>query len=419
MEFLRHWFTSRELERRHAAYQHDICGLVGLGRAKYAEARESRLVRSAPSELEASLAAARIHAFQGQLHRALEHADRVLGIDADHQDARQLRGLLLFHIAEYRRAAVDLRQHASRHPRSIRTHRRLADSLLFIREFEEAIEVAEHLLEIDPAHHHARLVHGCAFVELGRSEEAMAAFDDLLQANHCPYLLIAASYARRSGDHEAAERYLGRVEQREPANRELWIERCWLNIDHGALDAAVESAARVETLPGGSLLGRLLAARAIAAGRPLRAALEKLGARVEAEHFKHNQKLHQNAVAAILATSVRNFGPRYLPEGLVKLRSLLASLLHEGILGGILTGLLKNIVSRFKGSLDEWENALGGLDSSLSDLPDCQIPLRMLHVAVKYTKTGDERQLLRLPLEQRQLLQKVLPLREARDRVSR
>ena len=209
-----------------------------------------------------------------------------------------------------------------------------------------------------------------------------------------------------------------RVTERDPDNRELWIERSCLYIDQGALDAAVESAARVETLPGGSLLGRLLAAQAIAAGRPLRAALETVGVCIEAEQFKGDEKLHQNAVVAILTTSVRNFGPRYLPEGLVKLRSLLASLLHEGVLGGILTDLLINNVSRFAGSLDEWENALGGLASSLADLPDCQIPLGMLHAAVTYTKTGDEKQLLRLPLEQRQLLQEVLPPLGPRDRVS-
>ena len=101
----------------------------------------------------------------------------------------------------------------------------------------------------------------------------------------------------------------------------------------------------------------------------------------------------------------------------MKLRSLLASLLHEGVLGRILTDLLKDNMSRFAGSLDEWENALGGLAFSLADLPDCQIPLEMLHAAVTYTKTGDEKQLLRLPLEQRQLLQEVLPPQGPGDRV--
>ena len=171
---------------------------------------------------------------------------------------------------------------------------------------------------------------------------------------------------------------------------------------------AADSAAQVKALPGGSLLGRLLAAQAIAARNPLGVALDTIGV-LKVEDFKSDIQLHQQAIAAILTTSVRNFGPRHLPEGLSKLRNLLESLLDEGVLGRILTDLLLDDVERFAGSLDEWENALGVLASSLADLADCQIPLRMLRAAVTYAKTGDEKKLLSLPLEQRQLLQEVLP----------
>ena len=392
-------------------------GLVGLGRVSDAEARARDVVQLAPSEPGVLLAAARFHASQRQLDRARELVDRALSIDADHQDARQLRGFLLFEMEDYGNAAVDLREHASRHPKSVRTHCRLADSLLWSGQFKDAIEIAEHLLEVCPEHSYSHLVRGCALVELGRAEEAIAAFDRLLPANHCPHLLIAASYARRSSEYEATERYLGRVAEREPDNRELWIERSNLHIDQGAFDAAVESAARVETLPGGSLLGRLLAARAIAGGKPLGVALDAVDC-VEAEHFKGDVQLHQRAVVAILTMSVRKFGPRYLPEGVLKLRELLASLLHEGVLGEILTDLLMENIDRFAGSLDEWESALDGLAASLADLADCRIPLGMLYAAVTYSKTGDEKKLLSLPLEQRQLLQEVLPPPGPSDRAS-
>lgn len=203
----------------------------------------------------------------------------------------------------------------------------------------------------------------------------------------------------------------------EPDDQELWIERSRLCIDQGLFDEAIEGAARVETLPGSSLVGRLLAAEAIAAGSPLDAALDAIGVCVETEDFKGDEELYRDAIVAILTRSVRNFGARYLPEGLVKLRGLFASLLHEGVLGRILTDLLMRDISRIAGSLEEWESALRKLASSLADMPDCKIPLGMLHAAVTFTKTGDKRQLLRLPLEQRQLLEEVLPPMGSRNRV--
>ena len=384
-------------------------GLVGLGRVADAEARAREVVEVAPADPRALLAVARFHVSQRRLSSALELVNKALNIDVEHQGARQLRGFILFDMADYRGAVVDLRQFASRHVYSVRTHCRLADSLLWSGEFEEAMEVAEHLLEIDPAHDHAYLVRGCALVELGREQEAIGAFDRLLSGGHRPALLSAASYARRSGEYGAAERYLDAVAEEDPDNRELWTERCCLDIERGAFRAAVKSAARVEELQGGSLLGRLLAARVNAARGPLREALEAVGVCIEAEQFKGDEQLCREATVAILSTSVRNFGPRFLPEGVSKLRSLLGGLLDEGVLGGILTDVLIENVERFAGSLEEWESALDGLASSLADLTDCEIPLGMLHAAVRYNKTGDEKQLLRLPLEQRQLLEEVLP----------
>ncbi len=395
-----------------------IEGLGGLGRVAEAEARARELVQLAPTEPGALVAAARFHGSQGRLDRALELVDKALRIDGNHQTARQVRGFVLFDMADYRGAAAELRQVASRRPESVPTHCRLADALLSSGDCEEAIEVAEHLLEIEPVHVHAYVVRGCALIELGRPEEAVAAFDRLLPAKQCSSLLIAASYARRSSEYEAAARYLDGVAEADSDNRELWIERCRLAIDLGEFGAAMASARHIETLPDSALLGRLLAAQAIAASKPLGVALEAVGACVEAEEFKRDEQLHQEAVVAILTTSVRSFGPRYLPEGLSKLRNLLGSVLHEGVLGGVLTDLLKENVRGFAGSLDEWENALGGVASSLAELADCQIPLGMLHAGVAYSKTGDEKKLLTLPLEQRQLLQEVLPPPERSDGVS-
>ena len=258
--------------------------------------------------------------------------------------------------------------------------------------------------------HGAGHVRGEALIELGRPADAIAAFDELLPMNGCHSLLLAASCVRGIGDYASAARYLERVAELQPDNRELWIERTRLHIDERAFGAAAESAARIEALPGGLLLGRLLAAQAAAATEPLPVVLDTLGAVLDPEDLESDEERHLEATVGILTISLRNFGPRHLPKGLTKLRDLLTDRLEGGVVGRILTDFLKaNVDDGFAGSLADWERALESLPDTLADLPDCRIPVEMLQVAVRYTKTGDERHLLGLPLEQRQLLESVLP----------
>ena len=395
-----HWHSLKQI----------IDALVALGRLRDAEVHVKDLVKLAPAEPRALFIASEFYLSQDRLNQALELVDKALDIDADDQQARRLRGFVLFRMEDSRRASEELRQSASHYPDSVTTHCWLADSLLFSGDWEEAIDVAEHLIEIDPMHFHAHCVRGSALIKLGRPADAIAVLDELLPTDHCHSLLVAASEVRGIGDYASAGRYLERVAELQPDNRELWIERTRLHMDEGAFDAAAESAARIEALPGGSLLGRLLAAQAAAATEPLETALDPLGAVLESEDFESDEVLHLEAIVGSLTVSLRNFGPRYLPQGLTKLRHLLTNLLDESVIGRILTDFLKeNADTGFAGSLADWEKALERIASSLANLPDCRIPVEMLQVAVRYTKTGDKRHLLSLPLEQRQLLEDVLP----------
>ncbi len=392
------------------SFEQMINAAVAMDRPQDAEAHARELVRLAPTEPGALLAASEVHRSQGRLDQALVLVDKALDIDADDQQARHLRGLVLFDSGDYRRASKELRRVASHHPNSVSVHCRLSDSLLLSGEWEEAVAVAEHVVEIDPEHSHARYVRGEALIKLDRAADAVAAFDELLPTRDCRTLLLAATSAREFGDYAAAERYLDRVAGLQPDNREIWIERTRLHIDEGTFGAAAECAARIALLPGGSLLGRLLAAQAVAAAEPLPVALDTLGAVIEPEDFESDELLHIKSTAGILTVSVRNFGPRYLPQGLAKLRDLLTHLPDEGVFSDVLTDfLIENVNDGFVGSLANWESTMESLVSSLADLPDCRISLEMLQVAVRFTKTGDERHLLSLPLEQRQLLEDILP----------
>ncbi len=379
--------------------------LTSLGRPHDAEALARKLVDHAPGDLQAMLIASRFHLDQDRLDEAMQLLQRALEIEPDNQEARLLRGQVLFQMSDYRRASEDLRFHASQNPHSLEAHDQLADALLRSGEWEEAVDVAEHLIDLDAEHFHAYHVLGRALVALNRPEDAVAAFDRLLPTEDCKGLLVAASTVREIGDHATARRYLGRVAELQPDNRDVWMETTRINILEGDFDAATDSAAKIEALPGCSLLGRLFAAQAAAATRPLHLALDALDTAFRTENVKSDDQLHLEAATEILVVSVRSFGPRFLPGGLAKIRSQLGTLADEGMLGRMLTGFLhESVHGGFAGSLPEWETALESLFASLEDQSDCRIPLQMLMAAVKYTKTYDERHLLSLPLEQRQLL---------------
>ncbi len=395
-----HWHSLQQIIR----------ALVALDRLDSAEARARDLVRLAPDEPDALLSASSFYLRQDRPDEALGLVEKALDIDPDHERAHHVRGLALFELEDYSRASEELRNFASRHPDSEFTYCRLADSLLYANNFEEAIEIADHLIEITPEHFHAHTVRGLALIELGHPADGIAALDSLLATDDCHALLIAASRVREIGHHRSANRYLDRVAALQPESRELWVERTLLLIDEGDLDAAFACAARVETLPGGSLLGRLLAARVTAVTQPLRVALGMIGAAVEPDDFEREKPLHLEAIAEILTVSVCNFGPRYLSGGLAKLQDLFVELLDDGVIGKVLTEfLIENAENGFAGPLAEWETALDAIDSAVAKRSECRIPVEMLRAAVTYAKTGDEKRLLTLPTEQRELLEDILP----------
>ena len=146
------------------------------------------------------------------------------------------------------RAGAEFRHFVSREPASVSAYGALSSSLLHSGHREDAVEVTGRLIDIDPDHHHACSVRGAALLRLGRS--ATGAFDQLLRFDEHEALLSAASQVREAGDHAPARRYLSRVADLVPEEL-VWVERARLAIDEGDLDAALETACRIETLPGG------------------------------------------------------------------------------------------------------------------------------------------------------------------------
>ena len=132
------------------SFEQIIKAQVFLGRLRDAEARTKGLIQLAPAEPAALCTASKFYLSQGQLDQALKLLDKALDINTGYQQARHLRGLVLFKKADYRRANEDLRQFVAHDPSSVPAHCQLAFSLLRSGDWEEAINIADHLNDIDP-----------------------------------------------------------------------------------------------------------------------------------------------------------------------------------------------------------------------------------------------------------------------------
>ena len=237
VEFLRHWFTSRELERRRVAYQHDG-SLAVLDRLHVEEAVRCSL-------------ADRQEPFIDALHAEAQLCRRCWRLPGPRHDSaglsarwRQGEGLFarwvyaLVRAGDGQSAIAAGREAAARHPEDgdllirilqRRTWWRLslarpspqstkqspsvkrdshhcirADILLRLRRFEEAIAEAETVLEAEPDHWHGveQIMRG--LVGLGRVADAEARARDLVQrAPLDPTALLPA--ARFHASHGRAE----------------------------------------------------------------------------------------------------------------------------------------------------------------------------------------------------------------------
>ena len=392
------------------SYEQIIKAYVRQNRLDIANTHVQRLLELAPDDFYALLIASRFYSNQGRLEEALEHVSQALELDIDQDEAIRLRGSILFVMGRYGMACEDLKKVETRHSQDAYFQCLLARSLLYGGEYEEAIKVAGRLIEIDPSHAHAHYVCGKALVGLSRPADAIGALNKLLQLDSHHSLLHAASLARKLGEFEAAKRYLHRVSELQPDNRDLWCQLTSIYIDEQDLETARECAAEASAKVGDPLLGRVLQAQVSAATDPLQTAFELIEKTSDIGEAEEDIFSYIDSLAQVIWISVCRFGPRYFEAGLVKLRDLSTNHWGDGVLGGILTQFLKaNAQEDFPGSLSEWESALEGLAASTAHLPECRIPVGMLKAVVAYSKTGEQKHLLGLPLEQRRLLEEVLP----------
>lgn len=129
-----------------------------------------------------------------QTNAALAHYDRALEAESSFEDALHNRGLLLAHLGRHEEAEANQRRYVAAHPGAPRARSVLADELLALGRFHEALEALDQFERLAPGDSSIRIRHGVALASLRRLDEARQAFTEA-----------------RARDPQAVERYVQRV----------------------------------------------------------------------------------------------------------------------------------------------------------------------------------------------------------------
>jgi len=390
------------------SYEQIMQGLLLSGDLNRARQQADYLEKEHSDKAELLVSAARFYYWEKQFRRSLELLDKAVTLDHESSDARYARGLTHFELRNNAEARDDFQVVLTSEPKHIGALCRLGDTLMRLKDYRAAIDIARRLIEVDPNHRHTYFVLAHALIGLGSVQEGVDALRPLLACGKPSDLKMAADVAMDFAKREIALEMINRAKILAPEDPGVWEMQGLLEVRARTLDAARSTLAKALGLGLKSTALELALFKAESRSEPITLALNRLLTRREASIMVRRPRKFIGALADAFLTSVRQSGPIYLPDAMNMLRGYLSVYQDRGYLGEILTSFLARGVKHLKGSLEEWDTALNGLMDILSESKDCLIPLAVLSAAARYVATADERHLLQLPLEQRQLISAAL-----------
>jgi DNA-binding MarR family transcriptional regulator len=119
---------------------------------------------------------------------------------------------------------------------------------------------------------------------------------------------------------------------------------------------------------------------------------------------QYDDVITPEALATMMLIEAVERGPLVMAKQVAAARSALDKPGLDPFIADALMRLLRELTSRALMQGKPWDEAIRALSPALGDLPECELPLKMLGAAARYSRTHDVTDLLDLPLEQRALL---------------
>ena len=368
VDFLRLWYSREELERR----------LASLGTGAGLEREYMFHALRTTEETEDPRVAACLEDFgayvkAGDFARALEVAEELIAIRGKAQDWFR-QGFCLAMLGRHDQELASLNKVIELDPGDALAWNNRGVELSNLRRHDEALESHDKAIELDPNGAMAWNNRGGALFGLGRYDEALESYDKAIELD--------------------------------PNRATAWSNRGATLDNLRRWDEALVSCDRAIELDPNYATARLNRAEALLA---LNRWDEGIAALDDAlQRFAHADEPHTGDTGAIirnLFTGTRDAAAwRTRVMMLIDLydKHQIVSALGQGLVRGI-SELTSPMVSDAAARmwLDVWRDLAGGHD-------EFQIPLRLLDAAVRYRETHDQRVLLRLPVEEREILEALL-----------
>jgi len=396
--------------------------LRGLGQYSDAVRQLEQYREQVPSDVQGSLLLANILCDEKRPADALQLLASIGDISDEFVTwAEMARSEALYDLQRYDEALNGFQRCIQRRPDMVAAHCRLGTCLRKLGRHDEAVLACDCLLKLDPAHEHGYLDKARSLFALGRHAEGVNTIKDAMPHFKSVSFIVDAVHALYGIDeYEDAAVVIEKcisLDAAIPARG--WELIATVLFRTGRFNAALMAMKRsLGNLDGGPSRLRMLPFTVATMGL---SAVEAEANEIVSKSAEHSREVATpsdvaGAFAKMIYGLIVSRPPAELEQELRALWRVAKASRRRDILGKALIYLTVEFAQEM--GRDVWGLGISAIKTAFSELSQCEFPLLMMSVAHRFQSTGDERELLELPLELRSILIDVLRLKADRPRTS-
>ncbi len=306
---------------------------------------------------------------------ALETLLRLEQLEPGEREHKVTRGELLRALDRVDEAVSEMQRLVEDEPNWVNGWVELANAYEAKHEYAEASQAADRALAIDPRSGSATLTKIHALTHIGKVAEGEREIRRMIHADW-----------PSASERARAWQWMAEIEEQ-----------------RGNFVAALDAMRTTITLEPGSPIVKMQYLRALAAVDGFDGALNQFVSEFQVFSDAGPQLLALTIIG-LLEVELRRKGPNAAVRAVEKVRTALGSRGPEDAFANVVVGFVILALAIRVSNGHEWKEASVALERRLAEAEDCAVALKMLRVGLNYRDSGDERALLELPIEEREVV---------------